>query len=250
MRNFNFSGHTHHATNWHNLETCFVLELLNRVSEGLVLELPVRSIGCSHSMHGHPRAASLGHPLLLHQQGPHAHLNLSWGPHAVECEQDPSVKDVLMLLHERSHELSAQIVLLLQSFMSTVGSKVLHPKQTKFTARPIWQQTKRTNKGPEQKWLLWRAWLWRHLKKCSTDRPPVGKLSWPGQLARFERGVPSLASPIRPLGASMYATPSGTLSKSSLFLQPPPCLLKKIQKWGPPLKTHSTNSEILRFPYP
>ena len=176
-------------------------------------------------------------------------FELDWGPHAVECEQDPSVKDVLMLLHERSHELSAQIVLLLQSFMSTVGSKVLHPKQTKFTARPIWQQTRRTNKGPEQKWLLWRAWLWRHLKKCSTDRPPVGKLSSPGQLARFQRGVPSLASPIRPLGASMYATPSGTLSKSSLFLQPPPCLLKKIQKWGPPLKTHSTNSEILRFHY-
>jgi hypothetical protein len=47
----------------------------------------------------------------------------------------------------------------------------------------------------------------------------------------------------------MYATPSGTLSKSSLFLQPPPCLLKKIQKWGPPLKTQSTNSEILRFHY-
>ena len=80
MSNFKFSGHTHHVTNWHNLEICFVLELLNRVSEGLVLELPVRSIGCSHSMHVHPRAASLGHPLLLHQQGPHAHLNLTEAP--------------------------------------------------------------------------------------------------------------------------------------------------------------------------
>ena len=56
-------------------------------------------------------------------------FELDWGPHAVECEQDPSVKDVLMLLHERSHELSAQIVLLLQSFWVLKGPKCFTQKR-------------------------------------------------------------------------------------------------------------------------